>query len=360
MKRFLLINPFGIGDVLFTTPVIRAIKKHYPDCTIGYWCNERVKDILKDNTRIDLVFALSRGDIKRIYRQSRLKGIYKFFGLLRSIKKHRFDTALDFSLDHRYGFLAMLLGIKERVGFDYKRRGRFLTSKIALEGYTKKHVVEYYLDLLKPLEIPASGRGLELALSDANKRKAKALLKRYGVKEGELLVGIAPAAGASWGKDASLKHWSPIKFARLAQKILHDTDARIIILGDEKESPIADIMVNMIKHKAINLVGRTHLEDLAGIMQSLDLLICNDGGMLHLAVAQGTSTVSIFGPVDEKVYGPYPPGENHVVITQAVPCRPCYVNFRFKGCAHNRRCIKDITVEEVYLAAKNLIERKKG
>lgn len=113
MKKFLLINPFGIGDVLFTTPVIRAIRDSYPDGSIGYWCNERVKDILKDNKNIDFVFALSRGDIKRMYRQSRLKGIYRFFSLLRSIKKHRFDIAVDFSLDHRYSLLAKILGIKK-------------------------------------------------------------------------------------------------------------------------------------------------------------------------------------------------------------------------------------------------------
>ncbi len=74
MKKFLIINPFGIGDVLFTTPVIRAIKDNQPDSFIGYWCNERVEPILKNNPRIDKIFALSRGDIRKIYHQFRIKG----------------------------------------------------------------------------------------------------------------------------------------------------------------------------------------------------------------------------------------------------------------------------------------------
>ena len=68
MEKFLIINPFGIGDCLFTTPVISALKEKYPNSFIGYWCNERVSDLLKNDPRIDKVFELSRGDIKRVYK----------------------------------------------------------------------------------------------------------------------------------------------------------------------------------------------------------------------------------------------------------------------------------------------------
>ncbi len=149
MKKFLIINPFGVGDVLFTTPVITSLKDKYPDSTIGYWCNERVKDIFADDPNIDKIFALSRGDLKRTYGNSRLEGIKRFLWLAFSIKKEKFDVVLDFSLDHRYSLLAKLLGIKKRIGFNYKNRGRFLTDKIDIDGYEDKHVVEYYLDLLK-------------------------------------------------------------------------------------------------------------------------------------------------------------------------------------------------------------------
>lgn len=74
-----------------------------------------------------------------------------------------------------------------------------------------------------------------------------------------------------------------------------------------------------------------------------------------MAVALGVSTVSIFGPVDERVYGPYPPSEKHLVVKKDLPCRPCYENFRFKGCFNNKRCLEDIDVDEVYGKVRSLL-----
>ena len=86
------------------------------------------------------------------------------------------------------------------------------------------------------------------------------------------------------------------------------------------------------------------------------LVVTNDGGPLHMASALGVKTVSIFGPVDEKVYGPYPPSDKHIVITNKnITCRPCYKNFRFWGCPNNLSCVKDITVDEVFTAVRSLL-----
>ncbi|HLD82915.1 MAG TPA: glycosyltransferase family 9 protein [Candidatus Omnitrophota bacterium] len=355
MERFLLINPFGIGDVLFTTAVIKAIKAGHPDAFVGYWCNIRVQGILKDNPDIDRVFALSRGDLKRIYNRSVSEGIWKLLSLLRQIKKERFSVLLDFSLDHRYSLIAKLLGIKRRIGFNYKKRGRFLTDKIDIEGYSSKHVVEYYLDLLKPLGIKSDTNSLYLNINGSEKIKSRGALRRLGIDTQQFLVGIAPGAGGSWGKDAGLKHWPAIKFAQLADKITSEFKAKIIILCDESERPIADVIVNTADSKPIDLAGKTTLEELAAMIGSLNLLITNDGGPLHMAVALGIKTVSIFGPVDDRVYGPYPRDNKHIVIKGGLSCQPCYQQFRMPLCDKDRECIKSIPVDEVFLAARSLI-----
>ena len=153
-NRILFINPFGIGDVLFTTPVIRTIKESNPDLVIGYWCNKRVEDILKHNPCIDKIFALSRGDIKKIYKESLFKGFLTFLGLIKDIRKEKFDASIDFSLDHRYGLWSKIAGIRQRIGYNYHNRGRFLTKSLKIADYYKaKHVVDYYLDLLKLIDI---------------------------------------------------------------------------------------------------------------------------------------------------------------------------------------------------------------
>lgn len=356
MKKFLIINPFGIGDVLFTTPVIKAIKESNPEIFIGYWSNERVEPILKNNPGIDKIFVLSRGDIKKIYRKSRFEGISKLLKLLYNIKKERFDISLDFSLDHRYSLISKLLGIKKRIGYNFKKRGKFLTDKIDINGYEDKHVVEYYLDLLKFLNISPQDKRMVLSIPEQNTQMANDLFKNLGIDNKDLAVGIAPGAGASWGKDALFKHWPAIKFAELADRIINDLGAKILILGNESERFIADTIVHTMDNKPIDLVGKTNLEELTAVINNLHILITNDGGPLHIAVALNIKTVSFFGPVDPKVYGPYPVDERrHIVLRRIQECSPCYRNFRLSNCQRDRECLEKIDVVQTKEAVVSLL-----
>lgn len=356
LKRFLIINPFGIGDVLFTTPVIKTIKDNEPDSIIGYWCNDRVKAVLENNTQINKIFALSRGDIKKIYGQSKMKGIGSFFNLLYTLKKEDFDISLDFSLEHRYSLIAMLAGIKRRIGFDYKKRGIFLTEKISIDGYQDKHVVEYYLDLLKFINIKPQNTRLQLSISEKDRKSAEDLLLGIGISNGDLIIGIAPGAGASWGQDALLKHWPAVKFAQLADRLINALSAKILFLGDESDRHIADIIVATMNNKPIDLVGKTALGELTAIINNLRILITNDGGPLHIAVALNKKTLSFFGPVDPRVYGPYPADENrHIVLNKASNCSPCYRRFRLSPCRNEKECLEGIEVGEAVRAINRLL-----
>jgi len=354
-KKILVINPFGIGDVLFTTPVIRALKEKYPDSFIGYWCNQRVKPLIEPNPRINRVFALSRGDWKKIYRESFFSGVGKAWQLFWQLRKERFDICLDFSLDHRYSLVAKIAGVPKRVGFNYKDRGRFLTDKIDITGYNDKHAVEYYLDLLRFLDIEAKDKSLELAVLESARQKARNILSSRGIQENDLLVGIAPGAGGSWGKDAGYKHWPALKFAQIAERLSVELKAKVVILGDASERPIADVIVNALRHKPVDLVGSTNLEILPALIKELRLLVCNDGGPMHMAVALGVKTVAVFGPVSELVYGPYPEQRNHVVLKWDGPCRPCYKNFKLLICDRDKECLKSVSVEEVFAASRSLL-----
>ena len=369
MERYLIISPFGIGDVLFTTPVIKALKDKRPDCFVGYWCNERVGDLLKNNTKIDRVFALSRGDIKKIYKNSPLKRLAALFKLINEIRKEKFGIAFDFSLDSRYGLWSKLAGIKKRIGLDYKKRGIFLTDRIALSGHSGKHVVEHNLDLLKFVNIAPKDKSLELVIPEEDKAQARRRLKEYGITAADCLIGVAPGGGESWGKDAIYKRWPAQKFAELASKLIRDLNTKVVLLGSAGEKRFTDIVAKLGQPQPaqnrcdgtgpvfpiIDLAGKLNLNELAALMNELRLLICNDGGPLHMAAALGVNTVSLFGPVDETVYGPYPPSAKHTVIKTDIPCRPCYMDFRFMGCSNNKKCLEEITVEEVFENAKSLL-----
>lgn len=366
--KILIINPFGIGDVLFTTPVIKVLKDRHPDCFIGYWCNERVGELLEADSRIDKVFSLSRGDIKRVYKG--LKRVIALISLISRIKKERFDITFDFSLDSRYGLWSKLAGIKKRIGLDYKNRGRFLTDKVYLKEYFGKHVIEHNLGLLRFVNMEPEDKLLELVISEENKARALSILKEYGVAAADLLIGVAPGGGASWGRDAIYKQWPAERFAEVTDRMIKELNAKVVLLGSIDEKPIAEIVLEKRGQTQstsdrrdgsdpvfpiIDLAGKLNLKELAAVISELKLLICNDGGPLHMAAALGVKTVSMFGPVDEIAYGPYPPSAKHIVVKKDLPCRPCYRDFKFTGCRNNRKCLEDITVEEVYGQVKGLL-----
>lgn len=352
--KILFVNPFGIGDVLFTTPLVRSLKDRGD--SIYYWCNERVADILRYNNAVADIYPISRGDMKKIFKFSPVEAVKRSLALINRIRKEKFDIALDFSLDYRYSLLLKLLGVRKIVGFDYKGRGRFLTDKIKLKGFNSTHMVEYYLSLVKFIdkEIKA-GERMELFVGDSDSKWADGVLSRNGAALGDLLIGIAPGGGTSWGEDAFRKHWPKEKFAFVGNEIMKEKKPRIILFGSIEEKPICDFIGSSIGKGVINLCGETTLGQFAALLKRCKLLIANDGGPLHMASALGVKTVSLFGPVDERVYGPYPFTSEHTAIKSDIECRPCYKDFRYKNCG-DLKCLDAIEPLEVLEAVRSKLE----
>ena len=357
--KFLIINPFGIGDVLFTTPLLRTIKQECPESSISYWCNQRIEPILANNPYLEKIFPLSRGDLKKVMNKSWISGVKMLWNLFSALRKERFDICFDFSLDYRYGLIAKLCGIKKRIGYNFKNRARFLNYKKDIDGYKSGHIVEYYLKLLDFINLIPETKNIDLFVSKNGTEKASVFLESCGVKESDLLIAIAPGAGLSWGKDASYKHWPPEKFAQVADRLIENHKTKILLFGDGLERDITDTLVHHMRYKPIDLVGRLTLCEYIDYLSKADILIANDGGPLHMAVALGLKTVSIFGPVDDLVYGPYSNNSGHKVLKRNLSCRPCYKNFRFAGCINDRKCLEDISVDEVYAAVEESLCVKK-
>ena len=356
MKKVLIINPFGIGDCLFTTPVIASIKDRFHGVFVGYWSNLRVKEILEDNPKIDRVFALSRGDLKKLFFKSKKQGFKALIHLWREIREEGFDVALDYSLDHRYGLFCKLAGINKRIGFNYKGRGRFLTKKVLLLGYQSRHVVDYDLDLLRVEGIVPSRSNLEAGVSKAARADAGKLLREQGIQDGDSVLAVAPCAGTSWGDQGALKHWPVQNYAKLIDSLINSFQVKVVILGDSTEARQIQAIIGKLHQKPVNLVGGTSLKVLAAIIQRSKLLVTNDGGPLHIAVALGTKTVSFFGPTDPFVYGPYPMNRSkHIVLKTGLECSPCYNRFKLKDCRRKKDCLNRITPQKALEAVEKLL-----
>ncbi len=345
-KKILIINTFGIGDVLFTTPLISNLKAAYPDAYIGYLCNRRTSPLLEHNPQVNRIFIYARDELNLIYKRSKWQ-YWKVFGaFVQGIKDEHFDIVLDVSLSGFTAFLTWRIGIPYRVGFDYKRRGFFLNKKIPFKGYEDKHVVEYYLDLLREIGVPVAHRALELSVVKEDTDWASGFLKENGVSGRGPVIGLVPGGGESWGKEAVYKRWPAEYFAKLADKLIEKSNAQIILMGGPAESQLCQEIVSKMRHPCLSACGKTSLSQFAALTRQCSLIVANDGGSLHVAVATGSKTVSIFGPVDDVVYGPYPVA-GHTVVKKNLACQPCYRRFRRAKCEHIR-CLNDLAVEEVF------------
>jgi len=353
-KRILIINIFGIGDVLFTTPLIKNLKVSHPDLYIGYVCNSRSASVLKRNAKIDKVFIYDRDDFVGNSQQSKISAFKKTVVFLKCIRDEHFDTSIDVSLSQFTNWVTWMAGIKYRIGFKYKNRGFFLNYPFKLKGYEDQHVVDYYLSLLNKLGVEATEKDLEFNIGQEDADWADTFFNEHIDRSNtKAAVGLLPGGGASWGKDAVYKRWPCEKYAKLADKLIEKFSVPIILMGDKSDLDLCDNVSKGMTHKPVMVCGKTSIGQFAALARKCSLMIVNDGGPLHISVAVGVRTASIFGPVDEKVYGPYPKG-NHIVIKKNLACQPCYRQFRRASCEHIS-CLNQLTVDEVFEKVKEAL-----
>lgn len=355
-QRAIVINIFGIGDSLFTTPLVRILKKRMPDLSIDFMCNKRTQHLFKNNQAIDDIIIFEKDDFREAFRRSKKEFIKKVFAFIRAIKEKRYVLAVDLSLGYHISMLLKFLGVRRRVGFNYRGRGRFLTDKLDIAGFHDKHVVDYYLDVLKLIDIgDFNEKELELRLPQEIGRWADDFLRQHNLSD-RTLIGIAPGGGKSWGGHARYRRWDAENFARVGIELIKkDPRLFFLIFGSGEEDFLGERVTDALKDRALGLCGRLSLLESAALMKRCGLILCNEGGILHMAVSQKVKTISVFGPVDDKVYGPYPLTDDHkVVVAEDVKCRPCYRNFKLNAC-QTHLCLADIDINKVIKLAEEVL-----
>lgn len=347
MKKILIVNPFGIGDVLCTRPLIAGLKGLYPSASICYIGNNRTRALLENEPLLDEVFSYERDDFFVVYKRSVFAFLFKWISFVRELRARKFDVAIDCSLGSPLVFALFLAGVPRRVGYDYKGRGRWLTDKILLKGFEGRHVAEYFTELLSLVAgRPVSGVSAGVLWVDHKDEIWRdECLREHCLIPKEYII-VHPGGGASWGTNARLRRWQPENFAKLADKMIEKGSSPIILLGDKSEVALCTQIASRMVHKPLMLAGQANIMQAVALMQAAKLVIVNDGGPLHVAVASGARTVSVFGPVDPFVYGPYPP-QDHRIIQKGLACQPCYKNFRTPDCTH-QACLRDLSVDEVF------------
>ena len=350
-QSILLIRPDHLGDLLFTTPALRLLREAFPQaritCLVGPWS----KAVVENNPHVDEIALCPFPGFTRQKKRSMLEPYVILFRQAKRLRQESFDLAIILRFDHWWGaLLAYLAGIPRRVGYDIAEVRPFLTDVVSYSPH--RHEVEQNLALMERVsgfESRASGWPLEFHSTTRDEAFAEGYLARHGVQDGDLLICIHPGAGAP------VKLWRNEGWAQVADALAQRYGAKVILTGSAEESSLCRAIADEMTTQPIVAAGETSLGGLAAIMARCQLALGVDSGPLHLAVAVGTPTVHLFGPVDSRAFGPWGNPAHHIVITSDMDCIPCNRLDYPAAELDQHPCVRNITVAQVLEAVDKLI-----
>ncbi len=333
--RILTLVPNWVGDVAMCTPALRALRRRFPHATLEVAGKASACALLEGLPYIDRYHVLpSRMTVSETMRMG---------GVLRAAGP---GLAVIFPHSFRAALLARLSAASCRIG--YARGGRSLLLTHAVPPHRKEgrivpvYMSREYLELVARLGCEDDDGGLELRASQEALDRVESCFSKSGPR-----VGIAP--GAAFGPS---KMWPAERYARVADALVERMHAQVVLLTGPGEERTRRDVLNAAQQPLLTCDGgKPTIDTLKATISKLDLLICNDSGARHVAVAFGVPVICIMGPTSPAYStGPYEKGQ---VLRVDVDCGPCQKPI----CRTDHQCMTRITVERVMETALTLLRR---
>jgi heptosyltransferase-2 len=330
MKRPVILAPNWLGDAVMALPAIADFLRAVRPAIVTIAARPAIAPLFSLVPGIDETIVLSRE-----------RGAY--LGLGRELKGRGLDLALLMPNSIHAAILAATAAIPERWGYRTNWRGHWLTRSVTPPPGV--HQVEYYQHLVRCLGFPTGPGEPTLSISEDVRQSGVRLLVGAGWDGKQPLVAFAP--GAAFG---GAKRWPPGSFAQLAEALSGD-GIRAVLVGTRSDAPCGQVVLAAIASSTtpLDLIGRTDLPTLAGVLATCRALVTNDSGAMHLAAAIGTPVTALFGPTNERATRPV--GDEHVVLSHSVWCRPCML----RECPLDHGCMKALSVSTVAATARRTL-----
>ncbi|MBI5050078.1 MAG: glycosyltransferase family 9 protein [Nitrospirae bacterium] len=347
LKKILVIQTAKIGDLICLTPVFREIKKKYPDIHLAVMANPAAKELLEHNPYVNEVITINNHEYKGFSGKIKLSNL---------IRKENYDIAIclnpnvPFAIATLWGLVPVRLSIMpDFSGITFKMASIFYTF---LERYIRgKLVMETYMQMLKKIGIESNNRTKEVYKSPDADKKAEKFLSEFSGKD-------IPLIGIAVGSGNKLKELGAEKLAVLADRMIEELQARVILIGSDNEKDTAVKILSLSKNKnaIIDSTGMFTLSELPALIEKLFLFIGVDTGITYMADALLVPLIDIAGPSDMSDQRPL--GKNSIIIQKDFPCVPCSHAFNAPySCERGDRiCITSVDVSEIVEAAKKLFE----
>jgi len=333
--------PSPMGDAILCSPALRAIRKHFKSCKISFYANTVVREVLSPCTLNDQ------------WIQQRGKNP---FAIARELRKHQFTHVILFKNSFASALAVFLAAIPSRIGYARESRGFMLTDKLPPARLPNRKfkpisAIDSYLAIASEIGADITDRSLELSVDPAANDSMRAKLPELADAKGPVVV-IVP--GGAFGPS---KCWPNIRFAETADWLVANYNATVIIsvAPNRAERQIAAGISGLSGNKLINLGERPlSIGELKALFSASDLVITNDTGPRHIAVALRRKVVTIFGPNNpawtETGY------EKETQIIGNVPCAPCDKSICKKS---EHSCMQAVTVQMVCAAAGELLDNNR-
>jgi len=318
--KILFITLSNIGDCILTLPVLDRLREKYPQAAITCLVPLRPKGIFADNRSLDRVMIFDK-------HASLSEKINLFFAL----SKEKFDLVVDL----RNSFFGAFLPAKQRSSPLRKIPGK-------LKHMKERHL--FWAGLCDYILKDKTPQAVVITLED--RMYIDEILRRINSGNADKLIVVAP------GSRSQIKRWDKENFSRLCLALIGE-GWQIVLAGDAADQPICSYIRQSCGEKIIDLCAKTTIGQLAALLSKARLLITNDSAVMHLASYLNIPVAAIFGPTDEKKYGPWP--EKSIVIKKDIFCRPCEkAQCRFGTLA----CFTCIRPKEVFNQVKDFLAEK--
>ncbi len=335
IKKVLIIQLAGLGDMVMATSTIRAIRKLYPNARLCLLVNSRSFGIIKDFPYLDETFVF--------------KGLGSICRIIFELRQRHFDLVINlyrlYSLKGSIKMFLLFLAINGSywVGRDTQKMGFFYHLKIPENLTDQRHEVELKLDIARALGATIDDATMELPIQSLDKTFITDFLYKQGVSENDFLTGFNP------GGFRPSRHWFTQRWAQLADTLTESYRSKVIIIADKRDVAEMEKIAALVKYPVIKLDDLT-LPQLVALIARLNLFITNESGPMHIARAVKTALVALFGPGEVNKFSPYPPDKRYAVIKKDTQCSPCY-----KFSCRKRDCMAKISVDDVMLAVKTVL-----
>jgi lipopolysaccharide heptosyltransferase III len=349
--NILLVRLRLIGDVVFTTPMLRALRRRYPDARLTYLVESAAAPVLRHNPHLTELIVIPR--------RSGLRRLRDDLDVARDLRRRRFDLAIDLHGGPRAAWLTWASGAPRRIGYAMPGRAWMYTDAVTrAPDLSARHSVENQWDLLTPLAVgppDASADAVEMGLDVAAAARVDVRLRGLDVSPVDPVIVVHVSAGNPF------RRWPESSFAALiALLVRHDPSRRVVVTSGPSDAAaarrvLADARRQLGAHACAVLdIGDLDLPELHALTDRAAVYIGGDSGPAHIAATTQTPVVELLGPTLAGRSRPWrdPQWYSETVDAGELPCRPCSQRRCVPG---DFRCLTGIAPEQVAAAAERAL-----